>query len=97
MSKTNKNNKVNKANTVDKTDSKKVEAVTEPVKEVKKETSFSGVVINGRLNVRADKTVKSEILKVLEPGSKVVINRKEGGWGKLKNEAGWVMLKWISF
>lgn len=47
------------------------------------------------LNVRLNATTRSQIKKTLKKGQIIEIERKEGMWGKLKGETGWVFMSYL--
>lgn len=66
-------------------------------KDEKKPAFYATVSNSGKLNVRADKSINSKVIRVLEPGARIILENDDGEWGKLEGEDAWVMLKWVSF
>lgn len=51
---------------------------------------------NCRLNVRKKATISSDIVTTLDKGSKQGVDRIDGNWGHLMNNAGWICLDYCS-
>lgn len=78
-------------------DKKIKEEIKEPekieAKVQKSNNQYDVKVVVPRLNIRSKADITSDIIDVILADETITIVHESNGWGKIKNQAGWIMLK----